>query len=126
MAELFQSWDNPVNPIRNDLVFANRNKAYGAYDIRQRYNKRVVMALLFALATIVLAVGIPLIVRLLSDIEHPLAPSRASIHSIQNPALCFIVLSSFNCLWIILSLLSATDERYYNNMCKTAKIFSFL
>ena len=69
MAEFLQSWDNPVNPTRTELVFANRNKEYGAYEIRRRYNKRVTTALLFALGIVILAVGIPLVVRLLSNID---------------------------------------------------------
>jgi len=69
MAEFMQSWDDPVNPVRNDLVFANRNKEYGAYVIRARYNKRVAMALLFALILVVVVVGVPVLVRLLSDMD---------------------------------------------------------
>ena len=69
MAAFTQSWDDPVNPIRNELVFANRNKEYGAYVIRRNYNKRVVVALLIALGVVLLSVGIPLIVRLLSNID---------------------------------------------------------
>ncbi len=28
-----------------DLVFEDRNKEYGAYDLRRTYNKRIIMAL---------------------------------------------------------------------------------
>ena len=69
MAGFLQSWDDPVNPIRNELVFANRNKEYGAFMIRRLYNKRVVMALVYALAVVVLAVGVPALVNLLSESE---------------------------------------------------------
>jgi protein TonB len=58
MAAFTQSWDDPVNPIRNEMVFANRNKEYGAYVIRRNYNKRVVMALLIALTVVILSVVI--------------------------------------------------------------------
>jgi periplasmic protein TonB len=40
-----------------DLVFEGRNKDYGAYDLRKRYNKRITMALLITAALAVAAVG---------------------------------------------------------------------
>lgn len=36
-----QGWNNVTYDVRNELVFANRNKAYGAYVLRKEYNKRV-------------------------------------------------------------------------------------
>ena len=36
---LGSGWDNPLSSNRNDIVFENRNKAYGAYDLRKNYNK---------------------------------------------------------------------------------------
>jgi hypothetical protein len=39
-------WNDAVNPSRVDLVFENRNKAYGAYVIRKKYERLVVMAFL--------------------------------------------------------------------------------
>jgi len=62
------SWDNAINPERVDMVFANRNKEYGAYEIRKKYETRMVRALLIALACIVLAVGGPLLANYLSNI----------------------------------------------------------
>ncbi len=38
-----------------DLVFENRNKDYGAYDLRKTYNKRIVMALIVTGALALLA-----------------------------------------------------------------------
>lgn len=35
------TWNDATYEQRNDLVFEGRNKAYGAYDLRQRYNIRV-------------------------------------------------------------------------------------
>jgi len=59
-------WSNAINPERVELVFANRNKEYGAYVIRKKYEKRVVSALLIALTGIVLAVAIPILINYLS------------------------------------------------------------
>src|SRR3954471_22060667 len=61
------SWDNAVNPERAEMVFAHRNKEYGAYDIRKKYETRMVRALLVAMAIIVLAVGGPLVATYLSN-----------------------------------------------------------
>lgn len=69
MASFLANWDDPVNPVRNELVFANRNKEYGAYVIRSKYNKRSVLALVSAMLVVLLAVGIPMMVRLLSSID---------------------------------------------------------
>ena len=53
------SWDNAVNRERAEMVFANRNNEYGAYQIRRQYETRMIRALLIALGCIVLAVGGP-------------------------------------------------------------------
>ena len=56
--KLFKDWSDAVNPDRVELVFANRNKEYGAYEIRKKYEKLVVRAMLIALSGIALAVAI--------------------------------------------------------------------
>ena len=38
----------------DDLVFANRNRAYGAYDLRKAYNRAVVNALLLTLGIVLM------------------------------------------------------------------------
>lgn len=63
------SWDNAINAERADLVFENRNKEYGAYQIRKNYERRVVKAFLYTMGGILLAVAIPVIARLISDID---------------------------------------------------------
>jgi len=40
-----------------DLLFEDRNKAYGAYDLRRSYNKRLTIALLCTAAVALLALG---------------------------------------------------------------------
>lgn len=40
-----------------DLVFEGRNKDYGAYELRQKYNKRITLALAITFALAVLAFG---------------------------------------------------------------------
>lgn len=38
-----------------DLIFEDRNKAYGAYDLRKTYNKRIIMALVITASVALLA-----------------------------------------------------------------------
>lgn len=61
MAEnnLFGSWDNVVSEGRNSIVFENRHKDYGAYDIRRKYTNYVNRALIISCASFVLLVSAP-------------------------------------------------------------------
>jgi len=43
------SWNNPVNPNRNEIVFAHRNQDYGAYVIRRDYTGNLHSAFWIAL-----------------------------------------------------------------------------
>src|SRR5438034_1018054 len=63
------SWDNAVNRERAELVFANRNKEYGAYQIRRNYERRIIAALLYTLGTVALIIVIPLIINLISGMS---------------------------------------------------------
>ena len=64
MAEksIFNQWSNVVSESRNELVFADRNKAYGAYEIRKRYNRTVTMALIITISSFAVIVSIPAII----------------------------------------------------------------
>ncbi|MBC8051859.1 MAG: TonB family protein [Sphingobacteriaceae bacterium] len=44
-----------------DLVFENRNKSYGAYELRQNYNKRLVRSLMIACSIVVTLFSYPFI-----------------------------------------------------------------
>jgi periplasmic protein TonB len=44
-----------------DIIFENRNKDYGAYELRRQYSKRGVIALVISILIISFAVGVPLI-----------------------------------------------------------------
>ena len=59
---LFNNWDSVVAPVRNDIVFEDRNKSYGAYDLRKNHNKSVALALLITGASFVLLVSLPTII----------------------------------------------------------------
>jgi protein TonB len=57
------SWDNATNRERAEMVFANRNKEYGAYQIRRNYEKRIINALLYTL----IIVGLPVLFKFLAN-----------------------------------------------------------
>ena len=63
------SWNNAVNQERAELVFENRNKEYGAYQIRKDYERQVVRAFLLTIGAIILAVAIPVIIHLISNMD---------------------------------------------------------
>ncbi len=57
----FNSWNSPESSQRMDLVFENRFKDYGAYDLRRRYAKVKVMAMGFTLLLLGLLFSGPLL-----------------------------------------------------------------
>ena len=63
MAEsLFNNWNSVVAPVRNDLVFEDKNKAYGAYDLRKNHNRSVAFALLITGSTFLFVISLPAII----------------------------------------------------------------
>ncbi len=58
---LFNSWTNVIAEARNELVFENKNKTYGAYDLRNKYNRTVTIALIITSLSFLLAVCTPMI-----------------------------------------------------------------
>ncbi len=64
-ADFLNDWDNVVSSGRNELVFENKNKSYGAYDLRRNYNNRIIRAVLVTSFAALLIVSIPKIMELL-------------------------------------------------------------
>lgn len=63
MAEsLFNNWGSVVAPVRNDMVFEERNKNYGAYQLRKNHNRSVAIALLITGTAFLFAVSMPAII----------------------------------------------------------------
>jgi protein TonB len=72
MAEssLFNKWDSVVAPVRNDMVFEDKNKAYGAYDLRRNHNKRVAIALLITGLSFLFVVSLPAIIDWIKNVTE--------------------------------------------------------
>ncbi len=68
MADLFTpSWENATNSDRTEIVFENRNKAYGAYPIRKSYERTASRALLISIGIFIVGVATPFIMRLINE-----------------------------------------------------------
>lgn len=52
-----RSWQQVTSDNRNDLVFEGRNKAYGAYKIRQDYNKTFLLVILACILSVAILNG---------------------------------------------------------------------
>lgn len=63
-------WNDAVNPDRVELVFENRNKEYGGYVLRKKYERLVIMAFLITLGAITLSVVVPKLISLLSEVVN--------------------------------------------------------
>ena len=53
-----RNWQQVTSADRNGIVFADRNKEYGAYTMRRDYDKRMVIILVSFVATLGLSFGI--------------------------------------------------------------------
>ncbi|MEZ4807761.1 MAG: energy transducer TonB [Flavobacteriales bacterium] len=52
-------WNNVLSPARNDLVFAHRNRDYGAYVIRQEHHRTMIIAFFVSIGVIATALFVP-------------------------------------------------------------------
>jgi periplasmic protein TonB len=59
---MFNNWGSVVAPVRNDIVFEDKNKLYGAYELRKNHNRTVALALLISSVLFVFAVSLPAII----------------------------------------------------------------
>jgi len=66
---LFNEWTDVVAEGRNALVFKERNKNYGAFELRKRYNRTVTIALTIAVVSFLFLVSIPKIIELIEGFK---------------------------------------------------------
>lgn len=71
----------------DDVVFENRNKEYGAYDIRQSYNKSMMTGLGVSVSFACLLIVLPKIFALFGATAEPVIPETKPIdyHDLTNP-----------------------------------------
>ncbi|HRU60573.1 MAG TPA: hypothetical protein P5565_03815, partial [Bacteroidia bacterium] len=63
------SWDNAVNPDRVELVFEHRNKEFGAYVLRSKYQRRILTAMLISFVAAIVFFLLPQLMTLLSSVK---------------------------------------------------------
>jgi len=68
-----------------DIVFDGKNKDYGAYELRKRYNKRITLALVITAAAALIAVGATMLAKQLSsDDDKDLIARDVVIQNVQE------------------------------------------
>lgn len=71
---LFNNWDSVVAPVRNELVFEDKNRNYGAFALRRNHNKNIFLALVITSFAFALAVAMPKIIDMISANMEEEAP----------------------------------------------------
>ncbi|AUD02385.1 energy transducer TonB [Spirosoma pollinicola] len=76
-----------VNPqaTLDDIVFANRNKAYGAYDLRKTYPKTMTRALIIGGILFTLGVLTPTIITALTPVEKEVSMTEVDLMKLPPP-----------------------------------------
>ncbi|MBX7140594.1 MAG: TonB family protein [Chitinophagales bacterium] len=69
----------------DDLVFEGRNKAYGAYDLRQKYQRHILMALLIAFALYLFGFTMPTLLEMLKPKEAAKAVKTIKVTELSEP-----------------------------------------
>lgn len=82
-----RSWQQVTSSARNEVVFDERNKEYGAYQIRNNYDRNLIFIILGLAASIGLAYGIHLFIKSLPVEEVEAPPIDTSMFTIEAPPL---------------------------------------
>jgi protein TonB len=81
-----RKWQQVTSNTRNEVVFANRNKAYGAYVLRSSYNKRMVMIMAGLVLFAALSFGISELIKRLPKEEVELPKDNSKNMTLTPPA----------------------------------------
>jgi protein TonB len=54
-----EAWSNVLSPVRNDLVFADRNRSYGAYVLRREHHRVLLISFMATMGLMSLLVLLP-------------------------------------------------------------------
>ncbi len=71
----------------DEIVFENRNKEYGAYELRKRYNRHMNTAFLIAISIFILGVSIPAIMDYLEELAPEDAVTNVELTLVEPPPL---------------------------------------
>lgn len=82
-----RSWQQVTSSSRNDVVFDERNKEYGAYQIRRDYDRNLIFIILGIAATIGITYGIHLFIKSLPEEEIEAPPIDSTMFTIEAPPL---------------------------------------
>ncbi len=82
---MFNDWMNVPSHLRNELVFADRNKEYGAYQLRKKYNRVYSTALLITVVAFVIGFGIPKLITVLSTPPEVVANDNTQVDLTPPP-----------------------------------------
>jgi periplasmic protein TonB len=80
-----KSWEQVSSTQRNDLVFENRNKSYGAYSLRNEYDKRMMIITFSLLLLISLLFGAWRIYKSIPVVVPPAPPVDTTQMTIPAP-----------------------------------------
>ncbi len=76
---LMPAWESAENTARAELVFENRNKEYGAYDIRKWYELRLNRAFIFSTVGFVLLILSPFLLQLFEGSNNKEAKTKTEV-----------------------------------------------
>ena len=71
----------------DEIVFEHRNKEYGAYELRKRYNKHMNTAFIIAISVFVISVSVPAIMDFLDSIVPVEADTNVELTLVDAPPL---------------------------------------
>jgi protein TonB len=71
----------------DEIVFEHRNKEYGAYELRKRYNKHMNTAFIIAISVFVISVSIPAIMDFLDTLAPTEADTNVELTLVDAPPL---------------------------------------
>lgn len=85
MKEWINNWNNPESDSRLNLVFEDRFKEYGAYQVRKMFRKNQVIATLIASSVAIIAAAIPVIMNHDEEEEETRVIVTTNIDDVKPP-----------------------------------------
>lgn len=82
-----RSWQQVTSASRNNIVFEERNKEYGAFKIREDYNRNVILIMLGVVGAIGLAYGVHVFLKSLPEKVEAPPPVDTTLFTIEAPPL---------------------------------------